>query len=300
MKYNFKQLYELSNISSPEFEATNLDSAYLFCEQLAKSHYENFPVGSILIPKRIRKHFYSIYAFSRLADDIADENLNTTPDERYKLLELLESNADTELSLIRTPILKAVLNTVSETKVELSDLKRLLVAFKMDIKFEQAKNFTDLYNYCHYSANPIGEMMLKLFDEATDEKVKLSDDVCTALQLVNFWQDISRDKLVERYYIPEDLLQKFGLEYENLSENKVRLQVLLDILYQETEKLFENGKKLCYLVKNKRLKLELSLIICSGIRILEKCKNLNTEIVEVRPSLGKLDFLTIVYNAIRL
>lgn len=300
MKYNFNQLTELSQLSSSEFETTNLDSAYLFCEQLAKSHYENFPVGSILIPKRIRKHFYSIYAFSRLADDIADENFTTAPDDRYKLLELLESNADTESSLIRTPILKAVLNTVSETKVELSDLKRLLVAFKMDIKLEQPKDFSDLYTYCHYSANPIGEMMLKLFDEATDEKVKLSDDVCTALQLVNFWQDISRDKLVDRYYIPEELLQKFGLEYDNLSENKVRLQVLLDILYQETEKLFEKGKKLCYLVKNKRLKLELSLIICSGIRILEKCKNLNTEIVEIRPSLGKSDFLPIVYNAIRL
>lgn len=299
MKYNFDQLTELSQISSTEFESDNLDLAYYFCEQLAKSHYENFPVGSILIPKRIRKHFYSIYAFSRLADDIADENLSTTPNERYKLLEQLESNIDID-SHIRTPILMAVLHTVNVTKVELSDLKKLLIAFKMDIKFEQPNSISDLFTYCSYSANPIGEMMLKLFDEATEEKVKLSDDVCTGLQLVNFWQDISRDKKDGRYYIPEELLLRFGLNYDNLLENKVRLQVLLDILYQETEKLFENGKKLCYLVKNKRLKLELSLIISSGIRILEKCKSLKTEIINVRPSLGKSDFLPIVHNAIRL
>jgi phytoene/squalene synthetase len=170
----------------------------------------------------------------------------------------------------------------------------------MDVKFEQPNNFNDLYTYCHYSANPIGEMLLKLFDEATDENTKLSNDICTALQLVNFWQDISRDKQHNRYYIPNELLNRFGLNYGNLLENQVRLQVLLDQLYQETEKLFENGKKLCYLVKNKRLKLELSLIISSGIRILEKCKNLKTEIVETRPSLDKSDFLPIFYKAFRL
>lgn len=300
MKYNFDQLIELSKSTSDNFNTTSTEEAYLFCEKLAKSHYENFPVGSILIPKSIRHHFYSIYAFSRLADDIADENLTTQPDERYGLLEALERGLGSKVEDVYTPILRAVLNTCKETNIEINDLKRLIVAFKMDVRFEQAKDWSDLYNYCSYSANPIGEMLLKLFGENTDENIKLSDDVCTALQLVNFWQDISRDKENERYYIPLELVNRFGLDHNDLKANPLRLQVCLDQLYQETEKLFENGKKLVYLVKNKRLKMELRLIISSGIRILEKCKSKKTEIVSSRPSLGKKDAFIILKNAIRI
>lgn len=300
MKYNFDQLAELSKPTSDIYKTTSTEEAYLFCEKLAKSHYENFPVGSILIPKSIRHHFYSIYAFSRLADDIADENLTTSPDERYGLLEALQSSLESKMDDVNSPILRAVLNTCIETKVEINDLKRLIVAFKMDVRFEQPKDWTDLYNYCSYSANPIGEMLLKLFDEANEENVKLSDDVCTALQLVNFWQDISRDRENERYYIPLELLHRFGLDYEDLGSNPLRLQVCLDQLYQETEKLFENGKRLVYLVKNKRLKMELRLIISSGIRILEKCKSKKTEIVSSRPDLGKSDVFIILKNALKL
>ncbi|MFA7327837.1 MAG: squalene synthase HpnC [Candidatus Kapaibacterium sp.] len=300
MKYNFDQLTELSKPTSDKFETTSTEEAYLFCKKLAKSHYENFPVGSILIPKSIRHHFYSIYAFSRLADDIADENVTTSSDDRFELLQGLETSLESKLDEVSSPILRAVLNTCLETRVEINDLKRLIVAFKMDVRFDQAKNWNDLYNYCTYSANPIGEMLLKLFGENTDENVKLSDDICTALQLVNFWQDISRDKVNERYYIPLELVNRFGLDYDDLKANPLRLQVCLDQLYQETEKLFENGKKLVYLVKNKRLKMELRLIISSGIRILEKCKSMKTEIVSTRPSLDVKDAFIIIINAIRI
>ncbi len=300
MKYNFEELTELSKCSSDKFKTTSNEEAFLFCKKLAQSHYENFPVGSILIPKSIRHHFYSIYAFSRLADDIADENLTTVPKERYRLLEQLESSLESSQESITTPILRAVLKTCAETKVEIVDLKRLIVAFKMDVKFEQPNDWNDLYNYCSFSANPIGEMLLKLFDEASEENVSLSDDICTALQLVNFWQDISRDSINRRYYIPTDLLNRFGLDYNDLRSNPLRLQVCLDQLYQETEKLFENGKKLVYLVKNKRLKMELRLIISSGIRILDKCKSLKTEITLNRPSLGKSDAFIILKNAFKL
>jgi hydroxysqualene synthase len=297
MKYDFDQLKELSKASSDKFETTSTEEAYQFCEKLAKSHYENFPVGSILIPKSKRHHFYSIYAFSRLADDIADENLSTSANERYNLLESLDSELEVTQHHITSPILRAVLNTCKESKIEIKDLKRLLIAFKMDIKFNQAKDWNDLYNYCSYSANPIGEMLLKLFEEDTKENIRLSDSICTALQLVNFWQDISIDKVNGRFYIPLDLVNRFGLDYNDLKKNPLRLQVCLDQLYQETEKLFENGKKLVYLVKNKRLKMELRLIISSGIRILEKCKSIKTEIVCERPKLNKSDALIILKNA---
>lgn len=300
MKYNFSQLEELSKLSSTQYKVSSEDDAFLFCEKLAKSHYENFPVGSLLIPKYIRKHFYSVYAFARLADDIADENLATPTKTRLSVLENLGANLDTRKKYADTPILKAIFKTVQETKIEANDLKRLLVAFKMDINFTQAEDFEDLYKYCYYSANPIGEMLLKLFGEDNEETIKYSDQICTALQLANFWQDISVDTGKKRCFIPVTLLKEFGLYGQVLDTNSQKLMDCLSSLYSETEKLFDNGKKLLYLVKNKRLKLELKLIISSGIRILEKCQSLKTEIVNIRPSLKKSDLPIILYKAVKL
>lgn len=300
MKYNFSQLKELANTNSQEFNINSSDDAYLFCEKLAKSHYENFPVGTFLIPKSIRKHFYSIYAFARLADDIADENLSVAKELRHSLLSQLEHNLDVNINTFNSPILKAVIETTNNSKVKKQDLIRLLIAFKMDINFKQPKTFEELYNYCHYSANPIGEMLLKLFEEDSEEKINLSNKICTGLQLVNFWQDISVDKLKNRCYIPINNLRSLGVYEKELDANPLRLQVCLDRLYQETENLFDEGKRLVYLVKNKRLKLELRLIISSGIRILEKCKDLKTEIIYKRPSLGKMDAFKILYKVIKL
>ena len=300
MKYNFNQLEELSKPQSEKYNSNTDEEAFQFCENLAKSHYENFPVGSLLIPKQLRKHFYSIHSFSRVADDIADENLNISIQKRYNLLNLLESSLDSNSNDVNSPILKAVLNTCDNTAIEIKDLKRLIVAFKMDINFEHPKNWNDLYNYCSYSANPIGEMLLKLFNENTNEKIIQSDKICTALQFVNFWQDISRDKAKSRCYIPLELIEKYGLEADNLGADTKKLQNCLDELYDETAKLFENGKKLVYLVKDKRLKMELRLIISSGIRILDKCKSMKTEIVSTRPNLVKSDAFIIFKNAIKL
>lgn len=300
MKYKFTQLEELANANSPEFNVNSTDEAFSFCEKLAKSHYENFPVGSILIPKLIRKHFYSIYSFARLADDIADENISIPNEIRFSLLSKLELNLDLSIENIDTPILKAAIETTNQTKVEISDLKRLIVAFKMDINFSQPNDFDDLHNYCHYSANPIGEMLLKLFDEDTNENILLSNKICTALQLVNFWQDISIDSNKQRCFIPIGIIKSFGIYENELDANPLRFQVCLDKLYQETDNLFNEGKKLVYLVKNKRLKLELRLIISSGIRILEKCKKLKIEIVNTRPTLNKSDVFNILIKALKL
>jgi squalene synthase HpnC len=300
MKYNFNQLEELAKSNSPQLNVGSVEEAFSFCEKLAKSHYENFPVGSLLIPKSVRKHFYSIYAFARLADDIADENLSVPTEDRLQVLNNLENSLDAKLTQTNTPILKAILSTVESTRVEISDLKRLVVAFKMDINFKQAEDFDDLYDYCYYSANPIGEMLLKLFGENSEENIKHSDQICTALQLVNFWQDISVDETKNRCFIPVTLLRKFGLYEGELDANPQRFQVCLDRLYQETEKLFAEGRKLPHLVKNMRLKLELKLIISSGIRILEKCKSLKTEIAKTRPALDKSDAVRILIKAIKI
>lgn len=299
MKYTYKEIESLAATNS-HLNVDNLDEAYSYCQNLATSHYENFPVGSVLIPKHIRKYFYSIYAFSRLGDDIADENLEIDNSERYALLEQIERNILLPTSSLHTPILKAVADTTIRTKVETNDLVRLNKAFKQDIYFEHAENFEDLLDYCDYSANPVGEMILKLFENNTTEAVAYSDDVCTALQLVNFWQDISRDREKGRCFIPKELLEKYDLDCNNLNNNSVSFNKCMSELYIKTEELFDNGINLLYLVKNKRLKFELKLIISSGIRILEKCKLSEEKIVTTRPSLSKIDYIGIIMKSLTL
>jgi squalene synthase HpnC len=299
MKYTYKEIESLAAANS-NLNINNLDEAYAYCQKLATSHYENFPVGSILIPKKIRKYFYSIYAFSRLGDDIADENLEIEKSERYSLLEQIERNLLLPTSSLHTPILKAVADTTIRTKVEIRDLVRLNKAFNQDIYFEHSESLEDLLDYCNYSANAVGEMILKLFDNNTTEAVAYSDDVCTALQLVNFWQDISSDREKGRCFIPKEMLKKYDLDCNNLNNNSVKFNKCMSELYIKTEELFENGINLLYLVKNNRLKFELKLIISSGIRILEKCKSSEEKIVTIRPSLTKIDYIGIILKSLTL
>lgn len=299
MKYTYEEIESLA-ASNSNLNVQSLDEAYLYCKKLATSHYENFPVGSILIPGNIRKYFYSIYAFSRLCDDIADENLEVDKSIRFGLLDQIESNLELPTSSLKTPILKAVVDTTIRTKVNIEDLKRLNKAFKQDIYFHHSQNFDELLEYCDYSANPVGEMILKLFDNDSEEAINYSDDICTALQLVNFWQDLSRDRLKKRCFIPKYYLEKYDLDCNYLDRNVVNFNRCMAELYSRTEELFENGINLLYLVKNKRLKFELKLIISSGIRILEKCQNSKEKIITERPALNKFDYIGIVLKSFTL
>lgn len=296
MKYTYEEIESLA-ASNSNLNVQSLDEAYIYCKKLATSHYENFPVGSILIPENIRKYFYSIYAFSRLCDDIADENLEIDKSIRYGLLDQIENNLELPISSLKTPILKAVVDTTIRTKVSINDLKRLNKAFKQDIYFHHSQNFDELLKYCDYSANPVGEMILKLFDNDSEEAINYSDDICTALQLVNFWQDLSRDRLKNRCFIPQSYLEKYDLDCNYLDKNIVNFNECMAELYEKTENLFENGINLLYLVKNKRLKFELKLIISSGIRILEKCQNSKERIISERPALNKFDYIGIVLKS---
>lgn len=299
MKYTYEEIESLA-ASNSNLNVQSLDEAYIYCKKLATSHYENFPVGSILIPENIRKYFYSIYAFSRLCDDIADENLEVDKSIRFGLLDQIESNLELPTSSLKTPILKAVVDTTIRTKVSINDLKRLNKAFKQDIYFHHSQNFDELLEYCDYSANPVGEMILKLFDNDSEDAINYSDDICTALQLVNFWQDLSRDRLKKRCFIPKDYIEKYDLDCNYLDRNVVNFNRCMAQLYSKTEELFENGINLLYLVKNKRLKFELKLIISSGIRILEKCQNSKEKIITERPALNKFDYIGIVLKSFTL
>jgi squalene synthase HpnC len=299
-----EDILEMLKPDGGRFSVKGLDEAYKFCEKIATSHYENFPVGSVLIPKTYRKHFFSVYVFSRLADDIADELTNETPEFRIQqlrnLLNLIKNQIDSSAQKFN-PLALALCNTIYEKKLPIEPFERLIKAFEIDSEFIQPNNMDDNLEYCKYSANPVGELVLKIFDNYDNETAPLSDSICTGLQLVNFWQDISRDYKINRIYIPKDKLNLYKInDFYELNDYEIKnFDECLKDIYDFSEKFFIFGYNLVKLIKNKRLKVEIALTIEGGKRILLKTRNLNTDILVQRPVLKVTDFVVIFFNALR-
>ncbi|MBK8554077.1 MAG: squalene/phytoene synthase family protein [Ignavibacteria bacterium] len=209
----------------------DFDHAYRFCKEIANSHYENFPVGSLLIPSNKRKYIYSIYAFARYADDIADSD-NLSGDEKLRRLNEL----DDDLSKIEKKDLNnfltdtkyifiALSNTIDELKIPIKEFRDLLKAFRQDAVKQRYTVFEELVDYSKLSANPIGHLVLYVFGYTPDKDktcFEYSDSICTALQLTNFWQDVSVDLKIDRIYIPEKLMNEYNYN-ENMLHEKLRM-----------------------------------------------------------------------------
>ncbi len=221
-----------------------LTAAFAFCEQLAKSHYENFPVASFLIPREKRPYIWTLYAFARIADDFADEG-ESTAERRLEMLddwgehlnECFKGNAT-------HPVFIALTETVRKFSIPKEPLADLLAAFRMDVTTKRFPAFKDLLYYCKHSANPVGRLVLHVFENAAERTAALSDNVCTALQLANFWQDVSVDWRKGRLYIPLEDLDRFGYTEKDL-DNKVvdeRFGKLMAFEVERTRDLFGKGK----------------------------------------------------------
>lgn len=274
---NFELLIKLY---SEDFGVVDVESAYNFCKSVAKTHYENFPVGSLLISRNKRKYFHSVYSFARLADDIADEDLNLTIKKRLELLNYFEIYIEgfTEVQKVNNPIFVALKDTLIKNKIPKEPLFRLLKAFKMDVNFKRPEKWDDLIDYCQNSANPVGEIILRIYDEWNEQTREKAQAITTSLQLINFWQDLSIDIKNNRNYIPSEL--------EN--ENDYILKVL-----DKTKKLLNFGSDLYKFIKNWRLRYELKVIIESAKEILRKEFKLGNLLLNKRPKLTKYDFLLI-------
>lgn len=286
---------ELIKEDGGKFKVSNIDEAYSFCKKIATNHYENFPVASFLLPKNKRKFIYPIYAFARVADDIADNVLIENRIDKLNLLEkkLLNKN-------IQNPLFFALQDSINQNKLDINLLIKLLKAFKYDSEFKVFSNFDDLMLYCDNSANPVGRLILQLFNEENVEAYKYSDKICTALQLVNFWQDLSTDLKNNRNYIPKSLLEKYKLNFDNFCEieNNEDLSKILNELFEKTEKLFEDGKNIIKFVKSKRLQYELKFIILGGLNILNLCKRNKLRLLYERPNQNKATYLKFIKQAI--
>ncbi|MFL6213445.1 MAG: squalene synthase HpnC [Blastocatellia bacterium] len=278
-----------------------VESAYQFCEQLARSHYENFPVGSVLVPKPLRKHFYSIYAYARTADDFADEGYDEahSDEERLALLdEWLGMLRESEAGRATHPVFIALAATRRQFDLPINLFEDLLSAFSQDVVMRRYQSFAQLLDYCRRSANPIGRLILLLFGYRDDQLHAWSDNICTALQLANHWQDVRVDLAKDRIYLPAEDLAQFGLTYDDI-ERQVATDSFIALMKHEVRRareLFTRGKPLCLTVSG-RLGLELRAVWTGGSRILERIEATGYDVFAARPVITLSDKLRVMLNA---
>ncbi len=278
-------------------------AAFAYCEEMTRAHYENFPVGSLLIPRSRRKHVYSIYAFARTADDFADEGYDSaTLTETDRLASLDDWERKLEACYAGRadhPIFIALAESVRELDLPISLFRDLLSAFKQDVVKRRYENFEEVLDYCRRSANPVGRLILLLFGYRSETLHQLSDHICTGLQLANFWQDVAVDIEKDRVYLPLDEMTRFGVSVEDLQDRHFseRYAALLSSQVARTRDLFDRGRALPGLV-NGRLRVELRLTWLGGVRILEKIEELKFDTLHARPVISSRDKLELLIKAL--
>lgn len=277
----------------------DIDLAYKEAMLFSKSHYENFPVASFLIPKDLRKHISIIYWFARIADDLADEG-QFTEAERTQSLDLFEERLKNTLNVHFQDELDAALyNTIHSKKLSPKLFFDLISAFRQDITKKRYADFNELLNYCSRSANPVGRLILELYDIRENKAFEYSDNICTALQLTNFYQDISIDIKKGRIYIPQDELIKFKVSEKLIENNEINeyFKELIQFNIDRTLTLFENGRNLLQFLSG-RLKFEISWTILGGMEILNKIKKSDYDLFKNRPVLSKLNMIRLLVKTI--
>lgn len=273
--------------------------AFAHCEALARSHYENFPVASLALPARIRPYVAAVYAFARTADDYADEG-DRTPAERLALLDAWESGLHKAYEGDATdPIFIAIMATAEETGIPKQLLLDLLHAFRMDVTVKRYRTFEDVLEYCRYSANPVGRLVLHLFGQSRAETTAPSDAICTGLQLANFYQDYAVDLSRGRCYVPLDEMSRFGYtEVQNQgSSQDGRFRELMAFQVERAREFLRGGSSILGLVPG-RLKLELSLTVRGGVAILDRIADINYDVRRTRPTLRKRHKAKILIDAV--
>lgn len=298
MQLSTDDIVDLLQNDGGKFRTDNIEEAYKFCKNITLGHYENFPVASLAIPKSLRNHFYSVYSYCRIADDIGDSLSLKNSELAVNLLDFLALSAEKLFTnSTANPLFLGLNYTVRSLKLPPEPFIKLTIAFKSDIYFKQPETFDEVLNYCSFSANPVGELVLRLFNEYDEEKIRFSNKICTALQLVNFFQDISVDKNIGRIYIPKDRIPEISLLDLLNNDKKFILYTALKELYLMTGNLFNEGKNLLNIIKSKRLKFEISMIINGGEIILDKVVRLKENIIENRPKLTNVDKLKMIIKS---
>jgi phytoene synthase len=279
------------NYSDPRIRA-----AYAECRRLARRHYENFPVASFLVPRDKRDALAAIYAFARCADDLADAP--GVEGRLEKLAAWRELLRECFFGKVHHPVFLALRDSVGRFHLSFENLENLLRAFESDVRVKRHRDFSSLLAYCACSANPVGRLVLELFGHREPELFALSDCICTALQLTNFWQDVALDLERDRVYLPLEDLQRFNYTLDDLRAGRVdeRWHELLKFEIARTRQWFEQGKALPERVRPE-LRLQLRLTWLGGTTMLRKIELEGYDVFRRRPSLSKLDFVRLYFRA---
>jgi squalene synthase HpnC len=275
------------------------DSVYDNALKFAREHYENFPVVSFLIRRDLQKHVAIIYWFARTADDIADEG-NLAAGDRMARLNGFESSFRRLLQgKYDSGYDEALHLTLKKKKLNPEHFINLLKAFKQDVIKKEYADYKQLLDYCKNSANPVGRLILELHSIREEEAFRYSDNICTALQITNFLQDVNIDFQKGRIYLPQNELAKFGISKIMFEEKEINLKFkqLIEFNINRTQLLFDEGRKLLKFLQG-RLKYEIKWTILGGEAILQKIRN-NDFNVFIRPELTKKDFIKLLIRSFK-
>jgi squalene synthase HpnC len=265
---------------------------------LATHHYENFHVASFLLPKRLHQDFYNVYAFCRWADDLGDEVGNTA--ESLRLLAWWREELKSAFAgRASHPVFVALAETVRRHQLPMGLFDDLIKAFEQDQTVTRYRNWEELFQYCRYSANPVGRLVLGLCGYRDEARAQLSDATCTALQLANFWQDVIVDIEKDRVYLPLDLLEEHGYPVEGIAARKFdeRFRAAMREAVQVARDLFLKGLPLAGMV-DRRLAIDLELFSRGGLRVLEKIERQDYDVLRARPAISKLERVGLLVGAV--
>lgn len=267
---------------------------------MPNSHYENFPVGSLMLPPSLRAPVRVIYAFARSADDLADEG-DASPADRIAALQSYRDELDRidGGTMPQSALFVALRGTLQERGLSTQPLRDLLSAFTQDVTTTRYEHFDGLLDYCHRSADPVGRIMLALFQESDPESLKQSDAICSALQLINFLQDVAIDWQKSRIYLPQEDLRRFGIDEQQIAEGRVDecWQTMMQFQVDRARRLMLSGAPLARRLPG-RIGWELRLIVLGGLRILEKLEAVGYDVFRRRPTLGKADWVRLGWRSL--
>jgi len=278
-------------------QAPSLAEAREYCRRLARSHYENFSVASLFLPERLRQHFFNVYAYCRISDDLGDE-----VGDRAASLQLLDL-WEAELNACydghpRHAVFVALAETVRQFEIPKHEFADLLTAFRQDQRVSRYETFNDLLGYCRYSANPVGHLVLYLCGYSDAERQQLSDYTCTALQLANFWQDVSADFTKGRIYLPLEDLRRFGVSEDAIREgdNTAAFREMMRFEVKRAREWFAQGLPLIAKVE-RTLATDIELFSRGGQEILHAIEQQNYAVLGNRPVISKSRKLALVARA---
>lgn len=276
----------------------SLTEARHYCRQLATGHYENFPVVTCLLPKRLHQHFFNVYAFCRWADDLGDELHNR--EQSLAALHWWRKELDAAMNGdIRHPVFVALIDTVKAFQIPAQPFHDLITAFEHDQRVTEYPTFAELREYCRHSADPVGRIVLHLCEQFSEAHAEWSDSICTGLQLANFWQDVSRDLDIGRIYLPIEDCDRFGYSREDL-RSRVTNSAFIELMRFEVARAREFLRSGLPLVARMpgRLKVDIDLFARGGLCILDRIEAIDYRVLEQRPVVRKRDVARLLVGSI--